>query len=379
MISDDAALTQARLWLAEACRIGLADALGDPRRARARRDAPPRRRRRGLTGTHGGRVRGAVRPVARAGGSARARPRGARGASTARRSSSTTRTTCGAGAASTSRTSGRQRRVRGQGVPLHRDGPARRRGGPPARRRDRRRAPRRAAAPGFPPARIVFHGNNKRDAEIDAALDAGVGRIVADSFDELDRLERLAADARSGRSRWTCSSASRRASRRTPTSSSRPAPSGRSSASRSRTASRSRRRAAGRRGARSCASAGCTATSARRSTGSIPTRGRSRSSSRWPPRSRATTGEPIDELNFGGGLGARYLADDPVVEVADYAKTLHGALRAGRGRRRSRAGPAAQRRARPLDRGPGGHHALPGRHGQGDPRRRHLRRGRRRA
>ena len=45
-ITDDAALTQARLWLAEACRIGLADALGDPRRARARRDGAPRRRRR---------------------------------------------------------------------------------------------------------------------------------------------------------------------------------------------------------------------------------------------------------------------------------------------------------------------------------------------
>jgi diaminopimelate decarboxylase len=45
---------------------------------------------------------------------------------------------------------------------------------------------------GFPPARIVFHGNNKSTAELTAALDAGVGRIVADSFDELDRLERLA-------------------------------------------------------------------------------------------------------------------------------------------------------------------------------------------
>jgi arginyl-tRNA synthetase len=28
VITDDAALTQARLWLTEACRIGLADALG---------------------------------------------------------------------------------------------------------------------------------------------------------------------------------------------------------------------------------------------------------------------------------------------------------------------------------------------------------------
>jgi diaminopimelate decarboxylase len=42
---------------------------------------------------------------------------------------------------------------------------------------------------GFPPERIVFYGNNKSTAELTAALDAAVGR-VADSFDELDRLER---------------------------------------------------------------------------------------------------------------------------------------------------------------------------------------------
>jgi diaminopimelate decarboxylase len=47
---------------------------------------------------------------------------------------------------------------------------------------------------GFPPERIVFHGNNKSTPELTAALDAGVGRIVADSFDELDRLERLATE-----------------------------------------------------------------------------------------------------------------------------------------------------------------------------------------
>ena len=46
---------------------------------------------------------------------------------------------------------------------------------------------------GFPPARIVFHGNNKADAELVAALRAGVGRIVVDSHHELDRLERLGA------------------------------------------------------------------------------------------------------------------------------------------------------------------------------------------
>jgi diaminopimelate decarboxylase len=47
---------------------------------------------------------------------------------------------------------------------------------------------------GFPPERIVFHGNNKSAAELTAALDAGVGRIVADSFDELARLEGLATE-----------------------------------------------------------------------------------------------------------------------------------------------------------------------------------------
>ncbi len=48
-----------------------------------------------------------------------------------------------------------------------------------------------ALAAGFPPARIVFHGNNKSDEELSTALVAGVGRIVADSFAELDRLEAL--------------------------------------------------------------------------------------------------------------------------------------------------------------------------------------------
>jgi diaminopimelate decarboxylase len=48
-----------------------------------------------------------------------------------------------------------------------------------------------ALAAGFPPERIAFHGNNKSEEELEAARDAGVGRIVVDSFDEMDRLERL--------------------------------------------------------------------------------------------------------------------------------------------------------------------------------------------
>jgi diaminopimelate decarboxylase len=49
---------------------------------------------------------------------------------------------------------------------------------------------------GFPPERIYMHGNNKSDDELRMALDAGVGHIVIDSFDELDRLERMAPGQR---------------------------------------------------------------------------------------------------------------------------------------------------------------------------------------
>ncbi len=49
---------------------------------------------------------------------------------------------------------------------------------------------------GFPPERMVMHGNNKSEAELAMALDAGVGRIVIDSFDEMDRIERLVAGGR---------------------------------------------------------------------------------------------------------------------------------------------------------------------------------------
>lgn len=48
-----------------------------------------------------------------------------------------------------------------------------------------------ALAAGVPGSRLVLHGNNKSDAELARALEARVGRIVVDSFDEIDRLERL--------------------------------------------------------------------------------------------------------------------------------------------------------------------------------------------
>ncbi|SDU56690.1 diaminopimelate decarboxylase [Jiangella alkaliphila] len=45
---------------------------------------------------------------------------------------------------------------------------------------------------GFPPERIGLHGNNKSVAELARALEAGVGRIIVDSFEEIERLAALA-------------------------------------------------------------------------------------------------------------------------------------------------------------------------------------------
>lgn len=50
-----------------------------------------------------------------------------------------------------------------------------------------------ALSAGVPAERLVMHGNNKSTDELRAALDAGVGRIVVDSDDELDRIESLVA------------------------------------------------------------------------------------------------------------------------------------------------------------------------------------------
>jgi diaminopimelate decarboxylase len=48
-----------------------------------------------------------------------------------------------------------------------------------------------ALAGGFDPARIVMHGNAKSRAELQLAIDAGVGLIVIDNVEEIARLEAL--------------------------------------------------------------------------------------------------------------------------------------------------------------------------------------------
>ncbi|MDA8207570.1 MAG: diaminopimelate decarboxylase [Actinomycetota bacterium] len=53
-----------------------------------------------------------------------------------------------------------------------------------------------ALSAGFDPARIVFHGNNKSEAEIAYGVSTGVGLFVVDSLAEISRLERAAEAAR---------------------------------------------------------------------------------------------------------------------------------------------------------------------------------------
>jgi diaminopimelate decarboxylase len=47
---------------------------------------------------------------------------------------------------------------------------------------------------GVPPEHIAFHGNNKSRSELRRAIEAGVGRLIVDSIDEIDRLVELTAE-----------------------------------------------------------------------------------------------------------------------------------------------------------------------------------------
>ena len=53
-----------------------------------------------------------------------------------------------------------------------------------------------ARAAKFPPERILLHGSNKSDEELEQARAAGVGRVVVDSFDELDRVAKVGLAAK---------------------------------------------------------------------------------------------------------------------------------------------------------------------------------------
>ena len=53
-----------------------------------------------------------------------------------------------------------------------------------------------ALAAGADPGRILLHGNAKTDEEIELAVREGVGLVVVDNFDDIDRLERIVAPGR---------------------------------------------------------------------------------------------------------------------------------------------------------------------------------------
>jgi diaminopimelate decarboxylase len=55
-----------------------------------------------------------------------------------------------------------------------------------------------ALSAGVPPRMITLHGNNKTQAELARAIEAGVGHIVVDSFEEIARVAFLASAASDG-------------------------------------------------------------------------------------------------------------------------------------------------------------------------------------
>jgi diaminopimelate decarboxylase len=59
-----------------------------------------------------------------------------------------------------------------------------------------------ALAAGYPPAQMHLHGNFKPEAELTAALEAGLGRIVVDSLQELQRIEDWATQRQQRVSLW---------------------------------------------------------------------------------------------------------------------------------------------------------------------------------
>ncbi len=171
---------------------------------------------------------------------------------------------------------------------------------------------------GMPAERLVFHGNNKSDAEIEAARDAGVGVVVADSFAELERLTRLGyrgevfvrvtpgvsahtheyIETGTERSKFGFSVAN-----------------GTALAAVRQVVDDPALRFGGIHchiGSQvfrldSCAKAAAVVVE-------------------FADACERETGASIPVLNLGGGLGARYLAEDPPLSVAEYAQVLHDAV-----------------------------------------------------
>lgn len=170
---------------------------------------------------------------------------------------------------------------------------------------------------GMPPARLVFHGNNKSDAELEAARDAGVGVVVADSFTELERLERVGF-------------AGEVFVRVTPGVSAHTHEYIETGTERSKFGF-----SVGNGDALAAVRAVVDATDLRFGgihchIGSQVFRLDSCAKAaavvvEFADRCERETGARVPVLNLGGGLGARYLPEDPSLSVAEYARVLHDA------------------------------------------------------
>ena len=256
----------------------------------------------------------------------------------------------------------RRRRVRDQGVLcLAMARLALRRGHAP-RRGDRRRAAR-GARRRRPGDRLVLHGNNKSVDELRRAREVGVGRIVVDSFDELDRLDALHGEDGCAPRVLDPRDARRRG------------PHPRVRTHRSGGLEVRLRLASG---------APTRQSSAPAQSPSVELAGVhthigsqvfvadffDQAIEVVAPFARRVTSST--ELSIGGGLGVAYVDGEEAPTITQWARSVRDGGADGRhhGTR--------HRRARAGDRRRRGHHALHGRHGQGAARHPHVRVGRRR-
>jgi diaminopimelate decarboxylase len=166
--------------------------------------------------------------------------------------------------------------------------------------------------------RIVLHGNNKSTDELIAAIEAGVGRIVVDSMDELDRLDVLA----SGRSEPLDVLV-----RVTPGVEAHTHEYIETGTEASKFGFTLTEDIALRAVARVHANPDLHLLGLHCHIGSqiyrLDAYGRAIDRlATFSSEARDAAGVTIEELNLGGGLGARYLADDPELTVAEYAASL---------------------------------------------------------
>lgn len=182
---------------------------------------------------------------------------------------------------------------------------------------------------GFPAERMVFHGNNKSPAELRAALDCGVGRIVVDNLYELDLLEPLVVDRRRPQEvlvRVT-PGVDPQTHRRIRTGQA-DTKFGLNVASGA--AMQGIKRVIGMRGLLLAGLHAHVGSNLRDSGAQIASL---ETVLELAEQVRQETGLTVEELNLGGGLAIRYLAADEPVAVAGLAETLTSALHDGLARR----------------------------------------------